>query len=202
MRLSSLLFVVFTFFVVTQANAALITVNDGDQFNYDINDTYQFTGSLSATNQILTYGANVDPGEIMSFVVNAPFEFDLLATLSTGPNGSGTGIITPNGNDTIPSGTSFEFPIDGNFFTPFTHWLSIGIGSEAIPFIDSVHGGALHISSISSSPSFDQGGGNTGGTGNTGGGTGSTAVPIPSTLLLFAGALLGLGNIQRKKINA
>lgn len=197
MRKIVCLFVFYTLFLGASTQAALITVNDGDIFNYDVGDTYQFLGALSSSNTILTYGVNVDPGEIMSFVVSAPVEFDLQATLSTGPNGTGTGIITPNGTDLVYSGTSYDFLIDGNFFMGLTHWLTVGIGSDAIPIIDNIYGGALDITSISSGDSFvpivDDSGDGAAGAGN-----GSNSVPEPSTILLFSIALLGFASVRRK----
>lgn len=199
MRILSLLFVAFTFLSSAAVHASLITVNDGDQFNYDENDTYQFTGALSGSNPILTYGVNVDPGEIMSFVVNAPAEFDLQAAITTGPDASGTVILHTNGNGTIPLGTSYDFPIDGFVVPGITKWLSIGIDSEAITIIDNMYGGAFEVSSFTETGPYGQSGGGSTGGGSSGGNTGGS-VPEPGTLLLFSAALLGLAGTRRKNI--
>ncbi len=129
--------VLFSLLFASWANAAVIIVNDGDQFNYDAANTYQFVGALSATNTILTYGFDLDLGESFDFLVTSPAEFALGALVSTGPNGFGTTIFKPNISGTIAAGTSFLFPLDGNFFSGQTHWITVGIGPGAYSIIDS-----------------------------------------------------------------
>lgn len=176
MKSISILF--FVFFISTFANAATVTVNDGDQFNFDAADTYIFTGALSSSNPIVTYGVNIELGESFNFLVNAPAEFDLGALMSTGPNGTGTGILDPNGTSSIAAGTSFLFPVTSNGNANILYWLSLAIGTEAYPIIDDVYGGSFGASEYYSSS--------------------VSAVPLPAAAFLFAPALLGLMGLRKR----
>lgn len=209
MNTKNLLFatlLLLAFFVGT-AQAALITLHDGDQFNYDASDSYFFDAAMSAADPTITFGANVDPGEAFIFTVTAPTEFDLFASVTTQPDFYGSTIAGINTFSTVYAGTSFDFPIDGNYFAGQTQWLSISIGGiqEALDYAASQPGGLLPVGAVSSSPdsnlSFlggDTGstGGGNGGTGPGGGNTGQVPSPGPLPLLLIGGLALAVGRLR------
>lgn len=187
------------------ANAALIVVNDGDQFNFDSADTYQFAGALSASNTMVTYGVNVDTGEMFDFVVTAPNEFDLYAVLGTGPNYGGNTIVNPNGDYTVYAGTTYTFPVSWLYFSGYTNWLTVSIGNEAIDIINNVYGGSLPIGPLLEGttaeyiPDTGGGSGNENGGGDTVGG--ASPIPEPGTLALMGLGIiaLSLGSHERDK---
>ena len=135
-------FVLFMFLPFA-ANAALVIVNDGEVFDFDVANTYQLVGALSDSNRDLAYGVNLDQGESFDFVVTAPEEFDLYALLWTE-----VGIIAPNNNMTIYAGTSFTFPASWEYFYGYTNWLTIGVGDKEVAIINDVYGGSLVVSSV------------------------------------------------------
>jgi hypothetical protein len=140
-------FVMFMFLPLS-ANAIQVFVNDGEQFNPENQNTYHLVGALSDSNRELTYGVNLDVGETFNFIVTAPSEFDLIAIMSTGPNGSGNAIINPNGEYAIYAGTTKIFPASWQYFAGYTNWLTIGVDDAAVAIINDVYGGSLPIAAV------------------------------------------------------
>lgn len=202
--LASVVFVFSLLLAPVTAQAALITVNDGDTFSYDAGDTYQFTGAFSDTDGVITYGAKVDLGEVFNFVVNVPAEFGLSAILTTGPNFTGTAIVTYGFPYYFPPGTVVNFPADGNYFAGQTQWLSLVIGPNELAIINSQFGGSYPVG-----PGTFAGSTGVTGTGSGGGGGGGGtpppvgSVPEPNTLALLGLVFLGLGitRFQGKKLS-
>lgn len=199
------LLLALTFFAST-AQATLITVNDGDQFNYDAANSYYFDAAMSAADPTVTFGANVDPGESFIFTVTAPAEFDLYARLTTAPDGSGSAIVGgPNSMSTVYAGTSFDFVIDGNYFIGQTNWMSLSIGGiqAALDYAATLPGGLLPVGAVASSPDPNLSflGGDTGGSGGDNGDGGSSGnVPnAPTWLLLIGGFALLIEHRRRMK---
>jgi len=158
------------------AQASLVTVNDGEEFDFDAANTYQFTGAFSESNTMITYGVNVDVGETFDFVVTAPEEFYLLSTLSTLPDGYGTEIGHPN-DWVIPSGTTFVYPIHLDYFTGHTYWMTIAVDNYALDIINNEYGGSFPVGGVTNP--------------NT------APVPVPAGIILLGSGLLGL--IARRK---
>lgn len=204
-KLAAVLFSIMTLvMMVPFANAALVVVADGDTFVPDASDTYAFVGVLSDSNPRLTYGAVVSPGGfVMPWSVTAPDEFSVIARLTTGPNFTGTGIISYGGLNIINPGVTRAFPADGNFFTGFTQWLSIEVGTEALAIINEQFGGNYDVAAaglfagttgLADVSTID---GGTGGAGGTGGG--SSTVGEPGTIALLGLALVFFSGLGRKK---
>jgi hypothetical protein len=189
MRISNILLVLFSLSLSLSVNAATVFVNSGDSFVYDEANDYTFLGSLSAATPFVSYGANVPAGKTMNFLLFAPAGIDLIALLSTGPYGTGTGILDPYGNSIVPGGTSFLFPISGDdFISAPVKWLTFGLGTAAaIARVDTDFGGQLPVSLLGGYvPPVGTGGG------------GVSAVPIPAAAFMFAPALLGFMGLRKK----
>jgi len=158
------------------AQAAMVTVNDGEEFDFDAANTYQFTGAFSDSNTMITYGVNVDVGETFDFVVKAPDEFNLLATMTTGPNGTGTGICGPY-DDVLFAGETFVFPVSWQYFAGYTNWMTIAVDNYALDIINNEYGGSFPVGGVANP--------------NT------APVPVPAGIILLGSGLLGL--IARRK---
>lgn len=180
------------FFITVSAQAALVTVNNFDLINYNPADEYQFTGELSNSNQLLTYGFTVNPGQSFNFTVNAPTGVDIMSIMSTQSAGNGFGLASPNGTSIITGGTSFTYPVSGDVNIGGENWITLAIGPAAIAYINANYGGSIQVGDLLTGT--DQLYDPTQGNGDGGGPVG--AVPIPAALPLMASAL-GLFGISR-----
>jgi hypothetical protein len=178
MKMKSLcLTVVLSIFALPiMAQASLVTVNDGEEFDFDATNTYQFTGAFSNSNTIISYGVNVDVGETFDFVVTAPEEFYLISELSTLPDFGGTGIGHPDGF-IIWEGETFVYPIHLDYFTGHTYWMNIAVDEYALDIINNEYGGSFPVGGVTNP--------------NT------APVPVPAGIILLGSGLLGL--IARRK---
>jgi hypothetical protein len=172
--------VLSVFALPIMAQASLVTVNDGEEFDFDATNTYQFTGAFSNSNTIISYGVNLDEGENFDFVVTAPQEFYLISRLTTLPDFGGTGMMSPydeNGEPIIHNGETFVYPVHWNYFTGYTYWMTIAVDNYALNIINNEYGGSFPVGGVTNP--------------NT------APVPVPAGIILLGSGLLGL--IARRK---
>lgn len=203
MRKLAFFVVLFSFILSTPARATVITVHDGDLFDFDVNNTYVFADSITSADPQVTYGFDLGVDDHAFLRVTAPAGIDLVARITTGPDFSGATIAKPNVYSRVYAETYFDFPLWGDWTgvgAGVPWWLSIAIiGEEGLAALVSDYGDELPVSDTFPDNAFvvppDIGVGD----GDTGGGGGVSPVPEPASVYLMATGLLALGFTLRRK---
>lgn len=204
MRKLAFFVVLFSFILSTPARATVITVHDGDLFDFDVNNTYVFADSLTSADPQVTYGFDLGVEDHTFLRVTAPAGIDLVARITSGPDFSGLSISRPNSLSRVYAGTYFDFPLWGDWTgvgAGVPWWLTIAIiGEEGLAALVSDYGDELPVSDTFPDNAFvvppDIG---VGDGGDTGGGGGVSPVPEPASVYLMATGLLALGFTLRRK---
>lgn len=180
------------------ATAGIIYIADGDSFTVNVsgNDTYVFTGGLSASNPIYSFGVILSQGETFDVSLQAPSAFSLSAGLNSGQDFTGSIFALPNSSATIAAGGQWQVTVDGSFNVGETNWFAITTDSSNFPTIDAEYGGLLSIAdTLAGTESIDMGNGGSGeeSENENGGGTVEISEPgIQATMLLGFAALMFL----------
>ena len=180
MKLLKQLIVVFSLLLSSSVWSATVTFQDHGILdwgvNFQPNDDLYFDCGLSVANPTCTLGFNLPPGVWMSMVVTAPVEFDLYATLMTGPDFGGYAIQDPPWS-TVNAGTSFIFTVDGDVRAGQTQWLTVSVEGNPVAMDYFYANGAYALDAIPE----------------------TSSVPVPTAGWLLGSGLLGLIGVARRR---
>jgi len=174
------LFTAALLLVSSSVFAATVHITDGSSFNYVAGDTWIVDLVLTEEDPVVSFGVNVDPGEVFEIELTAPAEFGLWAMITTGPDFGGYTILSPNDYATVWAGTSYVFPLDGNYHQGETQWFTIEADTNdlATYYPDGLY---LVNTGLLTTPSD------------------VPQVPVPPAVWLFGSGLMGLIGFARRR---